>query len=181
MMLALAYSAAKRSEYPSGRWQPEAEGSQGLRRRLNYVWLHEQVRIWVGLLLVFVLGFCYQIVAARLGKPWSNALGVVRAFVSISNAILAIVVLAALSRSISKLLRSGHAVEGLVVGVSDDGIDRLYTIYYEDGPHSYEVQCTAKCGSAGGELQAGSTITLILGPRKESGQQQVVFDLRTPG
>jgi len=28
-----------------------------------------------------------------------------------------------------KLLRGGRVAEGLVVGASDDGIDRLYTVY----------------------------------------------------
>ena len=178
MTLASAYSATKRTGYPSGRWQPDVEGPHGLRGRLGYVWLHKQVRIWVGLLVILGLGFSYQVLAPRLGKPWSDALGIVRAFVSASNAFFAIIVLAALSRSVSKAMRSGRAVEGLVVGVSDDGIDRLYTIYYEDGPRAYEVQCTGKCGRPSGELRAGDAVTLILGAQKGSGKQQVVLDLR---
>jgi hypothetical protein len=158
--------------------QPVAALSQDLRRRLIYLWLRKQARIWAVLSLVLVAGFSYRIVAPYLGKPWTAALGFVSPMVSVSNAIFVIVLAVALSLSMSKLLRSGRAVQGLVVGAWDDGIDRLYTIYYEDGPRAYEVQFTAKSKSPAGGLQSGDTITLILGPPQELGRQRVAFDLR---
>ena len=84
------------------------------------------VPLWF-FLLVFWL---YQIVdlwtrnsesnAVSFGNPWLGA-GL--------NAILVVGVAVAVILSGFKLLRGGRVAEGLVVGASDDGIDRLYTVY----------------------------------------------------
>jgi len=66
-------------------------------------------------------------------------------------------------------------VEGLVTAVFDDGIDLLYTVYYEDGKLPCELQFTAKLKSPARRLQLGDTITLILGPGRGFGPQQVVL------
>jgi hypothetical protein len=47
--------------------------------------------------------------------------------------------------------------------MSDDGVDRLYDIYFEDNSQPCVVQCTAKSASPAGTLQNGDTVTLILG------------------
>ena len=61
------------------------------------------------------------------------------------------------------LVQSGRAVEGQIIAISDDGIDRLYAVYYEDGPDAYELDFTVKSKGPAGRLQSGDSITLILG------------------
>jgi hypothetical protein len=72
------------------------------------------------------------------------------------------------------LVRSGRAVEGLIVAVSDDGIDRLYTAYYEDGPGAYELEFTVKCKGSAGRLQIGDSFTMILGRTPKFGPQRLL-------
>jgi hypothetical protein len=74
-----------------------------------------------------------------------------------------------------KLVESGQLVEGLIIAVVDDGIDRLYTTYYEIGTSAYEMDFTAKCKSPAGRLQRGDTVTLILPPLQTGRPRQLVF------
>ena len=171
-----AQSAAKRPGYPSGRWHPEAELAQGFRRKLIYLWHWKQVRVWV-LLWLGPLLVWFSELADLWPSKWEAGAGgfsVPWAAVAI-NVILAIAFAVAGTLSLFKLLRSGRPAEGLIVGASDDGIDPLYTVYYEDGPQAYELQFTAKCRSPACRLQAGDTITLILGPPKAVDLQRVVL------
>lgn len=163
MVYGWAESVAKRPGYPSGKWHPEAELSQGLRGKLIYVWHQGRVRVWV--LLLMLVG----LLIACLASHWVSA-GTV-----ISEGIFLAGVAGVLYLSLRELLRGGVAVEGLVSGVSDDGIDRMYTIYCEAAPDAYEIQFTAKCRSPAGKLQPGDSITLILGPPRALGPRKVIL------
>ena len=57
---------------------------------------------------------------------------------------------------------SGRPVEGLIVSVSDDGIDRVYGVYYEDGGQSFEANFTAKRKSPAGRLVQGNLLTVLV-------------------
>lgn len=172
-----AQSAAKRPGFPSGKWHPQAALLQGFRERLIFIWRRKQVRIWAVLSVAFLMCYLGGVVELRLGNPWPNVLRLVSGLVSVGNILFTVAVGIGLGMSQVKLLRSGRAAEGLVVGASDDGIDRLYTIYYEDGPGAYEVQITAKCKDPG-RLQVGDSVTLIVGPPTTMGHQRIV--LRRP-
>ena len=51
----------------------------------------------------------------------------------------------------------------MIVSVTDDGIDRVYVVYYEDGRASYEMDFAAKRKSPAGQLQPGDSLTLVDG------------------
>ena len=80
---------------------------------------------------------------------------------------------------LNTLVRSGRTVEGLIIAVSDDGVERLYTAYYEDGPSAYELDFTAKCKSPAGRLQRGESITLVLGRTPMIGPRRLLILPRT--
>jgi hypothetical protein len=44
-------------------------------------------------------------------------------------------------------VRNGCTVEGLITAISEDGIDRLYTIYYEHHTGGYQIQSARKVES----------------------------------
>jgi len=64
--------------------------------------------------------------------------------------------------SFLRVLRSGPAVEGVVISMFDDGVYRQYEIYFEAGTRSYQLNYTAKCKKPAGAMQIGDTVTLIL-------------------
>jgi hypothetical protein len=76
-----------------------------------------------------------------------------------------------------RAVRSLRAIEGLVVEVSDDGIERLYTAYFEDGQRPYEAQLTVKCKDAAAKLQSGDTNALILWPQGSSAREVSLYPL----
>jgi hypothetical protein len=178
VLAGLAQSVAKRPGYPSGKWHPEVELSQGLRRRLAYLWHQKRARTRI-LLSVALLLICWLWVSVPLWPRnlHPKALGFTNFLANVTNAMVGIAFAVALTRWLFKLLRSGRVVEGLIVGHSDDGIDRLYTVYYEDGPSAYEGQFTAKLGSPASRLKPGDSITLIVGPGEPLAPQQVIFCL----
>ncbi len=178
-MYTTAWRAAKRPGYPSGQWHPPAEVLEETRGRLMYLWRQRQVRASVVVAVAFLLGFLLRIVPFRSGSTGANVVSFLSAFFSVSNALLLVGVGIALNWSISKLVHSGRPVEGLVVGVSDDGIDRLYTLYYEDEAKPFEVQFTVKTGAPTGRFGTKDSVTLILGPSRAIGSQRVIVSLPT--
>lgn len=163
-----ARSVGKRPGYPSGKWHPDAELSQGFGKRLIYLWHQRQMRFWC-IVLFFVLLDALILLAVQICAPASSRPGGDNGlFISIGFIISA-------GTGLYILVRSGRAVEGMIVSVSDDGIDRLYTAYYEDGPLAYELEFTAKCKGPAGRMQIGDSFTMILGGRGGFGPQRLLI------
>ena len=137
-----AQSAAKRPGYPSGRWHPEAELAQGFRRKLIYLWHWKQVRVWVLLWLGSLLVWFSELADLWPSKWEAGAGGFSVAWAAVAINVILAIALEVGTLSLLKLLRSGRPAEGLIVGASDDGIDRLYTVYYEG---SAGVRATVHC------------------------------------
>jgi hypothetical protein len=152
MITDMPHTAAKRPEYPSGKWHRDVDMSQGFRGRLTYLLRQPQMRFWS---LFFV--------AAILCAPLSFLLYGPGSLMSVSTSVIFLIGAAIAGLTIYTLVQSGRAVEGLIVSVTDDGIDRLYAVYYEDGPASYQMDFAAKRKSGAGQLQRGDTLTLVVG------------------
>jgi hypothetical protein len=161
-------SVSKRPGYPSGQWHPEPELSQGFGKRLMYLWHQRQMRFWC-IVLLFAVFTSLAMMTSEIFAPASFGAG------DNGNLGWSITFALATGAALYILVRSGRAVEGLIVAVSDDGIDRLYTAYYEDGPGAYELDFTAKCKSPAGHLQSGEGITLILGRTPILGPQRLLI------
>jgi hypothetical protein len=56
--------------------------------------------------------------------------------------------------------------EGQILGIADDGIDRLFTIYYEDNGVPFQAAITAKNNPYARNWRTGDSVTLFLKPRQ---------------
>jgi hypothetical protein len=113
----------------------------------------------------FVFCLCYSLFGLVLRRHGGNSQLVTHPLV------IALVIGAALY----KLAEHGQVLEGLIVALTDDGIDRLYTVYYEYRTNAYELDFTSKCKSPAGGLQRGDIVTLILPPMRIGRQQKLVL------
>ena len=152
MIIDMPHAVAKRPEYPSGKWHPDVELSRGFRGRLAYLLRQRQMRFWS---IFLVLAIFYVPVSFLLYEPGS--------LMPVSTMIILLIGAGIIGLTIYTLAQSGRVVEGLIVSVTDDGIDRLYVVYYEDELASYEMDFAAKRNSRAGQLQQGNSLTLVVG------------------
>ena len=156
MFSGMCRSVSKRDGYPSGKWHPEEELSRGFRGRLIFLMHQPKMRVWC-LFVVAVLFFSLA------------------GLITSGNDTIFLFALVFVGVSIYYLVESGRAFEGLIVSVTDDGIDRLYVVYYEDGPAPYEVEFIAKCKSRAGQLQVGDSLTVVVGHPPGFGPQALIL------
>ena len=152
MITDMRHTAAKRPGYPSGKWHADVEMSQGFRGRLTYLLRQRQMRFWS--IFIVVALFCVLLNLLVFG-PGS--------LMPLATSIILLIGAMLVGSTIYTLVQNGRVVEGLIVSVTDDGIDRVYVVYYEDGRASYEMDFAAKRKSRAGQLQRGDSLTLVVG------------------
>jgi hypothetical protein len=144
MITDMPHRVAKRSDYPSGKWPPDTELSQAFRGRLIYLLRQRQMRFWSFCAVGCLLGALLSVLL-----PQSGSL-----FLLIGPVVIGLAIYA--------LVQSGRPVEGLIVSVTDDGIDKVYAVYYEDGTDPYEVSFVGKRKTHAGQLRQGDSLTLVV-------------------
>lgn len=150
MIADMPQRVAKRTGYPSAKWQA-AQLPQGFQRRLRHL---RQPAMGVCSLFLVVVVVCVPLLLL-LAEP-SILLTVVGAITLLTGAPIAGLVIYA-------LVQSGKVVEGQIVSVTDDGIDRYYIVYFECGSEPYEIDFKAKRDSSVAQLQRGDSLSLMVG------------------
>jgi hypothetical protein len=158
----------RRAGYPSDKWKPEAKLASSPRRirpRWNRAFFIDSgcflpVAVWAGALMCLVDN--------NPSTAWAK-------FIVVPCAVVSLVVPAFLLPKEIKVLRFGVPAEGQILGISDDGVDRLFTIYYQDSEVPFQAAITPKNNPHARNWQTGDSITLILEPRSSGDMQKFVI------
>ncbi len=151
--------ATRREGYPSRKWKSEAELASSPRRirpRWNKAFLVESLLF---LPLVLVSGTILMFVQ-------NDPLAAVFKLILVPCAVVSLGLPPIVIAKTLKILRFGVPVEGQIVGISNDGVDQLITIYYQEDGIPFEAQVTRKKYPGARDWRVGEVITLILDPRQ---------------
>ena len=155
----------RREDYPSGNWKPEAELAPH-PRRLRARW-NKAFFIDSGCLLNLALSV--GALTCLLGPiAWVKFLVVPCAAVALFLGAISI------TKEI-KVLRFGIPAEGQILGILDDGVDRLFTIYYEDNEVPFQAAITARNNPHSRNWRTGDSVSLILKPQRSGDAQKFLL------
>ena len=154
----------RREGYPSGKWKPEAELASSprlVRPRWNKAF-------FILLTMTSYATVLIVLVKKNLLTGWGPYILVLGAVVS------PVFVAISVAKEV-KVLRFGVPAEGQILGIADDGIDRLFTIYYEDNGVPFQAAITAKNHPYARNWRTGDSVTLFLKPRQSGDTQKFLL------